>query len=71
LLSQTFKQDANHNRLTDNICDRIHLDGIDYSLTKAHDANIDDAALSVALKFFKVLTLFAKQLSRARDIGKM
>ncbi|SAM01629.1 hypothetical protein [Absidia glauca] len=71
LLSQTFKQDANHSRLTDNICDRIHLDGIDYSLTKAHDATIDDAALSVALKFFKILTLFAKQLSRARDIGKI
>ncbi|KAI8342129.1 hypothetical protein BC941DRAFT_467028 [Chlamydoabsidia padenii] len=72
LLSQSIKQDNNQPRAQDDIiCDRIHLNGIDYSLDKARQANIDDAALTVALKFFKVLILFAKQLNRARDIGKI
>ncbi|ORZ25973.1 hypothetical protein BCR42DRAFT_401343 [Absidia repens] len=76
LLCQSFKQ-ANENNensqmLENIVCDRIHLDGIDFALGNAREAKpTDDDALAIALKFFKVLTLFAKQLNRARDIGKI
>jgi hypothetical protein len=76
LICQSFKQanekDENNKIPEGIVCDRIHLDGIDFSLGKAQEVEkTDDDALAVALKFFKVLTPFAKQLSRARDIGKM
>lgn len=55
------------------VCERIHLDGISFALTKAGEAyaNSRDDEKDNALKFFKILTVFAKDLDRARDIAKM
>lgn len=55
------------------VCERIHLDGISFCLSKAAEAyrNSKDDEKDNALKFFKVLTVFAKGLTRARDIAKM
>ena len=55
------------------ICERIHLDGITFALSKAAEAyriNKDEDRDN-ALKFFKVLAIFGKDLSRARDIAKI
>lgn len=55
------------------ICERIHLDGISFALSKAseaYDKNEDDLRDN-ALKFFKILAIFGKELTRARDIAKM
>jgi cohesin complex subunit SA-1/2 len=55
------------------VCERIHLDGITFALNKAGEAyqNNKDDEKDNALKFFKVLTVFATSLTRARDIAKM
>ncbi|RCI06746.1 hypothetical protein CU098_008378 [Rhizopus stolonifer] len=55
------------------ICERIHLEGISFAIAKAkksHDQNKDDEK-DQALQFFKVLTVFGKDLVRARDIAKI
>ncbi|KAI8979834.1 hypothetical protein BDF20DRAFT_535290 [Mycotypha africana] len=55
------------------ICERIHLEGINFALTKAAEAyeqNKDDERDN-ALKFFKILTVFAKDLQRARDVARI
>jgi len=55
------------------VCERIHLDGITYCLSKAAEAyrkNRDDERDN-ALKFFKVLTVFSTGLTRARDVARM
>ncbi|OBZ86050.1 Cohesin subunit SA-1 [Choanephora cucurbitarum] len=55
------------------ICERIHLDGITFAITKAADAyqRNKDEDRDNALKFFKVLNAFASDISRARDIAKI
>lgn len=55
------------------ICERIHLDGISFALSKAAEAydNNQDDVRDNALKFFKILAIFGKELTRARDIAKM
>jgi hypothetical protein len=55
------------------VCERIHLDGISFALAKAGEAyqNSKDNEKDNALKFFKILTVFANALTRARDIAKM
>ncbi|KAI9250834.1 hypothetical protein EDC94DRAFT_310101 [Helicostylum pulchrum] len=55
------------------VCERIHLDGITFALSKAAEAyqNNKDEEKDNALKFFKVLAIFGKQLTRARDIAKI
>lgn len=55
------------------VCERIHLDGITFALSTAAEAfqQSKDDERDNALKFFKVLSVFAKELSRARDIAKM
>lgn len=71
----TLKVDENDaNRIPQQIvCERIHLDGISFAVSTAAEAyqNNRDDERDNALKFFKVLTVFAKELSRARDIAKM
>ncbi|KAG2212709.1 hypothetical protein INT47_000686, partial [Mucor saturninus] len=55
------------------VCERIHIDGITFALSKAAEAyqsNKDDERDN-ALKFFKVLAVFAKELTRARDIARI
>jgi cohesin complex subunit SA-1/2 len=55
------------------LCERIHLDGISFALTKAgvaYESNKDDEKDN-ALKFFKILNTFGKSLTRARDVAKM
>ncbi|KAK4521926.1 Prenylated Rab acceptor 1 [Mucor velutinosus] len=55
------------------VCERIHLDGITYCLSKAAEAyrkNRDDERDN-ALKFFKVLTVFSTGLTRARDVARI
>ncbi|KAI8068989.1 hypothetical protein BDF21DRAFT_465946 [Thamnidium elegans] len=55
------------------VCERIHLDGITFALSKAAEAyqNNKDEEKDNALKFFKVLAIFGKELTRARDIAKI
>lgn len=55
------------------ICERIHLDGISFALSKAAEAydNNQDDLRDNALKFFKILAIFGKELTRARDIAKI
>lgn len=55
------------------ICDRLHVDGITYVLSKAgqHKEQCDSTAMGVALKFFRVLNVLVKPLTRARDVAKM
>ncbi|KAI8059065.1 uncharacterized protein B0P05DRAFT_558941 [Gilbertella persicaria] len=55
------------------VCERIHLDGITFAISKATEAynKNKDEDRDNALKFFKVLNAFAKDLSRARDIAKI
>lgn len=55
------------------VCERIHLDGISFALAKAREAydNNKDDEKDNALKFFKILAVFGKDLARARDIAKM
>jgi len=55
------------------VCERIHLDGITFCLSKAAEAyrNNRDDERDNALKFFKVLSVFSDGLTRARDIAKM
>lgn len=55
------------------ICDRIHIDGITFALTKAGEGyqNNRDDEKDNALKFFKVLAVFGKELTRARDIARI
>ncbi|KAI8097408.1 uncharacterized protein BX664DRAFT_326308 [Halteromyces radiatus] len=75
LFSQSFKQTNervnSHKIFEDIVCERIHIDGINFVFDKATESKNDDETMTVALKFFKVLTLFAKQLDRARDVGKI
>ncbi|KAI8144507.1 hypothetical protein BJV82DRAFT_667711 [Fennellomyces sp. T-0311] len=55
------------------IRDRIHIDGVTFALAKAaeHKNNHNRAAMAVSLKFFKVLTVMTKTLTRARDVAKI
>ena len=55
------------------ICESIHIDGISFALKKAaeHKNNRNTAEMGVALKFFRVLDILVKPLSRARDVAKM
>ncbi|CAO0794439.1 unnamed protein product [Mucor circinelloides] len=55
------------------VCERIHLDGITFCLSKAAEAyrNNRDDERDNALKFFKVLSVFSDGLTRARDIAKI
>ncbi|KAF7728526.1 hypothetical protein EC973_005930 [Apophysomyces ossiformis] len=55
------------------ICERIHLDGITYTLSKAaeYKQQGNETAKGFILKFFKILSVFAKQLSRARDVANI
>ncbi|EIE79351.1 hypothetical protein RO3G_04056 [Rhizopus delemar RA 99-880] len=55
------------------VCERIHLDGISFALAKAREAydNNKDDEKDNALKFFKILAVFGKDLARARDIAKI
>lgn len=55
------------------VCERIHFDGITFALSKAAEAyqNNKDEEKDNALKFFKVLAVFGKELTRARDIAKI
>ncbi|KAG0166341.1 hypothetical protein DFQ28_010664 [Apophysomyces sp. BC1034] len=55
------------------LCERVHLDGITYTLSKAAEyvEQGNDTAKGFILKFFKVLSVFAKQISRARDVAKI
>lgn len=55
------------------VCERIHIDGITFALSKAAEAyqNNKDDEKDNALKFFKVLAIFAKELTRARDIARI
>ncbi|KAI8067787.1 STAG domain-containing protein [Gongronella butleri] len=52
------------------VADRIHADGIDYCLQRAADASTEED-LAIALKFFRSLSLFAKLITRVRDVGKI
>lgn len=78
LLCQSLK-DANEKdqvrKIPEDIaCEHIHINGITYVMNKVHQIvsdNNDLEAITVSLKFFKLLTLFAKNLYRARDVGKM
>ncbi|KAI8880316.1 hypothetical protein K501DRAFT_225100 [Backusella circina FSU 941] len=55
------------------IAERIHIDGISYIFEKISDAmeRSEHEEKANALKFFKVLSMFGKVLTRARDIAKL
>ncbi|KAI7907039.1 uncharacterized protein BX663DRAFT_548130 [Cokeromyces recurvatus] len=55
------------------ICERIHIDGISFALSKAADAHKNNRydERDNALKFFKILSIFGKELTRARDIARI
>ncbi|KAI9267006.1 hypothetical protein BY458DRAFT_476239 [Sporodiniella umbellata] len=73
-LQATSLKNANQvNGVSQIICERIHLEGISFTLAKAreaHSSNKDDEK-ELALQFFKVLTVFGKDIARARDIAKI
>ncbi|CAO3641759.1 unnamed protein product [Cunninghamella blakesleeana] len=82
LLCQSLKEanekDEVRKMQEDIVCEHIHIDGIVYIMSNLHqitsETNDDDDRLermTVALKFFKILSLFAKNLYRARDVGKI
>ncbi|KAL0091767.1 hypothetical protein J3Q64DRAFT_1875147 [Phycomyces blakesleeanus] len=76
LLSHSIKRVDQQNvvrRVSQVICTHIHLDGIRYALSKAaeYKEKGNDAAKALFLKFFKVLSVFGKQLTRAHDVAKI
>lgn len=83
LLCQSLKEanekDEVRKMQEDIVCEHIHIDGITYIMNKLHQITSDNnnenddglERMTVALKFFKILSLFAKNLYRARDVGKM
>lgn len=52
---------------------RIHIDGITFVFSRAaeYQQQKDSAAKSVVLKFFRLLSVLVKPLTRARDVVKM
>ncbi|KAI8387466.1 hypothetical protein BD560DRAFT_382586 [Blakeslea trispora] len=72
-LREADKEDVARKVPAQVICERIHLDGITFAITKAADAyqRNKDEDRDNALKFFKVLNAFASDISRARDIAKI
>ncbi|ORX46099.1 STAG-domain-containing protein [Hesseltinella vesiculosa] len=52
------------------VYEHIHADGINYCLTRAAGCSAEEEMM-VALKFFRILALFAKQMVRARDVGRI
>ncbi|CAO3637260.1 unnamed protein product [Cunninghamella echinulata] len=78
LLCQSLKEANEKDQVRkipeDIVCEHIHISGITYVMNKIHQVvsdNNDLEAIAVSLKFFKLLTLFAKNLYRARDVGKI
>ncbi|KAI9025109.1 hypothetical protein CLU79DRAFT_834226 [Phycomyces nitens] len=76
LLSHSIKRVDQQNvvrRVSQVICTHIHLDGLRYALSKAAEYNEkgNSAAKALFLKFFKVLAVFGKQLTRAHDVAKI
>ncbi|KAI7852506.1 hypothetical protein BDC45DRAFT_485358 [Circinella umbellata] len=69
----TADQDPAHHVAPHVICESIHIDGISFALKKAaeHKNNRNSAEMGVALKFFRVLNILVKPLSRARDVAKI
>ncbi|KAI8391760.1 uncharacterized protein BYT42DRAFT_557996 [Radiomyces spectabilis] len=55
------------------VCDQLHLEGINYAVTKAaeHQQQDNEIAKAISLRFFKVLSVFGNQLTRARDVANI